>query len=40
MTLLELKGVSKSFGTGSSKIDVLSDINLKVEDGEFEKSME
>ncbi len=35
MTLLELKGVSKSFGTGSSKIDVLSDINLKVEDGEF-----
>lgn len=35
MAILELNNVSKSFGAGSSKIDVLSDINLKVNDGEF-----
>lgn len=35
MALLELKHVSKSFGEGASKIEVLSDINLSVDEGEF-----
>ncbi len=35
MALLELKNVSKSFGSGPSQIDVLSDINLSVHEGEF-----
>ncbi|MEQ8581483.1 MAG: ABC transporter ATP-binding protein [Marinoscillum sp.] len=35
MALLDLKNVSKSFGTGPSRIDVLSDINLSVNEGEF-----
>ncbi len=35
MALLELRNVSKSFGFGSSKIDVLTDINLSVNEGEF-----
>lgn len=35
MALLELKNVHKSFGVGSSHIDVLSDINLSVNEGEF-----
>lgn len=35
MALLELKNVSKSFGSGPSKADVLSDINLSVNEGEF-----
>lgn len=35
MALLELKNVSKSFGTGPSRHEVLSDINLSVNEGEF-----
>ena len=35
MAILELNNVSKSFGAGSNKIDVLSDINLSVNEGEF-----
>ena len=35
MALLELKNISKSFGSGTSQIDVLSDINLEVNEGEF-----
>ncbi len=35
MALLELNNVSKSFGVGATKIDVLSDINLSVNEGEF-----
>ncbi len=35
MPILELKNVSKSYGSGASRVDVLSDINLSVEDGEF-----
>lgn len=35
MALLELKNVSKSYGVGSSKIEVLSNINLSVNEGEF-----
>ncbi|HAS46007.1 MAG TPA: nitrate ABC transporter ATP-binding protein [Microscillaceae bacterium] len=35
MAFLELKNVSKSYGKGSSKTDVLKNINLSVEEGEF-----
>ena len=35
MGILEFKGVSKSFGEGTNKQDVLKDINLSVEEGEF-----
>lgn len=35
MPFLEISGVSKSYGEGASRTDVLDDINLKVEDGEF-----
>lgn len=35
MALLELRNVTKSFGAGSTQIDVLSDINLSVNEGEF-----
>lgn len=32
---LELRNVSKSFGTGSSRVEVLKNINLTVDEGEF-----
>lgn len=32
---LELKNVTKSYGAGSSRVEVLKDINLKVEKGDF-----
>ena len=35
MPFLELKNVSKSYGTGTEKVEVLSNINLSVEEGEF-----
>lgn len=35
MTILELSGVSKRFGEGKARNDVLSDVNLKVAEGEF-----
>jgi nitrate/nitrite transport system ATP-binding protein len=35
MTVLEFKGVSKSFGTGTARKDVLRDIDLSVQEGEF-----
>lgn len=35
MAYLELRNVSKSFGTGKDKVEVLSNINLKIEEGEF-----
>jgi nitrate/nitrite transport system ATP-binding protein len=35
LTILELSHVSKGFGEGTSRNDVLADINLKVEQGEF-----
>jgi len=35
MAFLELKNVSKSYGTGNDKAEVLKDINLSVEEGEF-----
>ncbi len=33
--LLELENVSKSFGEGNSRTEVLKDINLKIAEGEF-----
>ncbi len=35
MSILEITGLSKSFGDGARKTEVLSNINLKVEEGEF-----
>ena len=35
MTILELSDVSKSFGEGKARNEVLSGVNLKVEEGEF-----
>lgn len=35
MSFLELKGVSKSYGDGARRIDVLSGIDLSVTEGEF-----
>lgn len=35
MAFLELKNVSKSYGTGADKVEVLKDINLTIEEGEF-----
>lgn len=35
MTILELKSVSKSYGSGEQKVDVLSDVNLSIREGEF-----
>ncbi|WP_298987041.1 nitrate ABC transporter ATP-binding protein [uncultured Roseibium sp.] len=35
MSFLEIAGVSKCYGEAASRTDVLEDINLKVEEGEF-----
>lgn len=35
MAFLELRNVSKSYGTGAQKTEVLKNINLSVEEGEF-----
>ncbi len=35
MTILELSDVSKGFGSGANRNDVLTGVNLKVEEGEF-----
>ncbi|MEX0303048.1 MAG: ABC transporter ATP-binding protein [Leisingera sp.] len=35
MSVLEFNNVSKSFGEGTARTDVLKDINLKIEEGEF-----
>ncbi|MFH1804705.1 MAG: nitrate ABC transporter ATP-binding protein [Pseudomonadota bacterium] len=35
MAFLEISGLSKHYGDGARRTDVLSDINLKVEEGEF-----
>ena len=34
-TILEITGLSKHYGSGDNKTEVLDNINLKVEDGEF-----
>lgn len=33
--ILELRNVSKSFGQGTNRIEVLKNINLTIEEGEF-----
>ena len=35
MSILEINGLSKSYGSGVEKAEVLEDINLQVEEGEF-----
>jgi nitrate/nitrite transport system ATP-binding protein len=35
MSFLQLRNVSKSFGTGADRVEVLKNINLSVEEGEF-----
>ena len=35
MPLLELKGVGKGYGSGAARREVLADINLSIEEGEF-----
>ncbi|MCV6586969.1 MAG: ABC transporter ATP-binding protein [Marinibacterium sp.] len=35
MSMIDFQNVSKSFGTGTDATEVLKDINLKVEEGEF-----
>jgi nitrate/nitrite transport system ATP-binding protein len=35
MSILKFENVSKSFGQGLSQVDVLKDINLDIEEGEF-----
>ena len=35
MSFLEIKGVSKSYGTGADKVEVLDGIDLAIEEGEF-----
>lgn len=35
MTILEISNVSKHYGEGSHRNDVLTDVNLKVKEGEF-----
>ena len=35
MSILDLKNVSKWFGDDSDRVDVLHDIDLAVEEGEF-----
>ena len=35
MSILKFENVSKSFGQGASHIDVLKEINLNINEGEF-----
>jgi nitrate/nitrite transport system ATP-binding protein len=35
MSFIELRNVSKGYGASGRRVDVLADINLKVEEGEF-----
>ena len=35
MSFISLRNVSKGFGSGESRTEVLSDINLEIEQGEF-----
>ena len=35
MSILNLKNVSKGYGSGSQRVEILTDINLEVEEGEF-----
>ncbi|MEN0088517.1 MAG: ATP-binding cassette domain-containing protein, partial [Pseudomonadota bacterium] len=35
MSYLEITSLSKAYGEGADRTEVLHDVNLKVEDGEF-----
>jgi len=35
MSILDLKGVNKGFGEGTSRVEILKDIDLRVKEGEF-----
>ena len=35
MAFCEIKNLCKSYGEGSNKTEVLNDINLSIEEGEF-----
>ena len=35
MSILDLKGVTKGYGEGTSRVDILKNIDLSVKDGEF-----
>ncbi|GFE87950.1 ABC transporter ATP-binding protein [Steroidobacter agaridevorans] len=35
MSFLQLKGVSKNYGSGEQQAEVLSDVNLSIDEGEF-----
>lgn len=35
MSFLQLNGISKNFGSGEQQAEVLSDVNLSIEEGEF-----
>ncbi|MFN7132300.1 MAG: ABC transporter ATP-binding protein [Myxococcales bacterium] len=35
MAICEIRGVSKSYGTGAAKVDALKDVTLDIEPGEF-----
>src|SRR6188474_1494893 len=35
MTILELRSVSKNYGSGERRVEVLQDVNLRIEEGEF-----
>lgn len=35
MSFLNMKGVSKGYGQGSTRVEVLRDINLEIQEGEF-----
>ncbi|MCB2100552.1 MAG: ATP-binding cassette domain-containing protein [Rhodobacterales bacterium] len=35
MAIVELKGVGKAYGTGAERTEVLKDINLEIDEGEF-----
>ena len=35
MSILEISGLSKHYGQGADRSEVLSDVNLKVNEGEF-----
>ncbi len=35
MSFLQLNGISKNYGSGEQQAEVLNDVNLSIEEGEF-----
>lgn len=35
MNVIELKGITKSYGEGNSRVEVLRDVNLSIRQGDF-----